>query len=107
MIRSIAWIEEDTKGHSLESFAKNRRLRQLVERNIEIVSEASRRLPDKLKAKFPDIPWKAVAGIGNVMRHDYEEIAPKILWDVVRGDLKDLKRAAQAMLREIDPSRSA
>jgi uncharacterized protein with HEPN domain len=99
ILRSIEWIEKDTKGKTFDSFARDRQARQLVERNVEIVSEASRRIPGAMKADFPGIPWKAIAGVGNVLRHDYEEVAPKVLWDVVREDLKPLKAAVQKMLR--------
>lgn len=104
ILRSIAWIEEDTKGATAVQFAQNRRTRQLVERNLEIISEASRRIPKALKAQHSDIPWREIAGIGNVMRHDYDEVAPKVLWDVVRKDLKPLKRAIRAMVRTLEQS---
>jgi uncharacterized protein with HEPN domain len=45
-----------------------------------MISEASRRLPDQLKDRYPEIPWKKVAGIGNVLRHDYENVVPDALW---------------------------
>jgi uncharacterized protein with HEPN domain len=47
----------------------------LVERGVEIISEASRHLPAELKARHPHIPWDKVAGIGNILRHNYENIA--------------------------------
>ena len=62
LLEAIANIESDTAGHDFESFRRDRRTRQLVERNLEILSEASRRLPNELKAQEPDIPWRAIAG---------------------------------------------
>ena len=59
---------------SLEVFQTDIRKRCLVERALEIISEASRRLPEDLKARHPSIPWPKVAGIGNVLRHDYEHV---------------------------------
>ena len=59
----------DTAGYDFEKFRKDRRARQLVERNLEILSEASRRLPKELKDLAAHIPWRAVAGIGNILRH--------------------------------------
>lgn len=50
-------------------------LRDAIERNIERISEASRRLPDDLKAGYPSIPWRDIAGIGNVLRHGYDAVA--------------------------------
>ena len=69
------------------------RTRQLVERNFEILSEASRRLPNEYKDREVQIPWRAIAGIGNVLRHDYHETYPTVLWDTCEKDLKPLKDA--------------
>ncbi|MBM3731900.1 MAG: DUF86 domain-containing protein [Acidimicrobiia bacterium] len=102
ILRSIEWIEQDIKGKSFAAFTRDRRLRQLVERNIEIVSEASRHIPEKLKAAHPAIPWRDIAGIGNVLRHEYGGTDPSILWDAARADLKPLKAAVERMLRALD-----
>ena len=71
-----------------------------VIRCLEIVSEASRRLPDELKARHPSIPWRDIAGAGNVYRHDYEDVAAKLVWDTVQVALP----ALQAVIaQEIEP----
>ncbi|WP_441244219.1 HepT-like ribonuclease domain-containing protein [Tardiphaga sp. 768_D3_N2_1] len=64
-----------------------------VIRCLEIISEASRRLPDDLKARHTDIPWKQIAGAGNVYRHDYEDVAAQIIWDTVTVALPPLEAA--------------
>ncbi len=104
ILRSIEWIEDGTKGMEREVFWRDRRTRQLVERNVEIISEPSRHIPDALKTKHPEIPWREIAGIGSVLRHDYVEVDPKVLWDLVRGDIGPLKRAVRAMLDEAERS---
>ena len=63
----------------------------LVERGVEIVSEASRHLPDQLKARHPHIPWGKVAGIGNILRHKYESIAAPVMWKLAQADLAALE----------------
>ncbi len=73
----------------------------LIQRGIEIISEASRHLPNDMKARHPNIPWAKVAGIGNVLRHGYEDIAPAILWKLVREDLPHLEHACRAELAAI------
>lgn len=93
ILEAIANIETDTAGHDFDSFRNDRRTRQLVERNLEIISEATRRLPRKCKRKERDIEWDAIAGIGNVLRHDYHKSHPTILWETCRKDLQPLKSA--------------
>ena len=93
MLEAIANIELDTAGYDFEKFRKDRRVRQLVERNLEIVSEASRRLPQTSKDAEAQIPWRAIAGIGNVIRHDYHDTYPTVLWETCIKDLQPLKLA--------------
>ena len=93
MLESIANIEADTAGYDFERFRADRRARQLVERNIEILSEASRRLPESLKDQEAHVPWREVAGIGNILRHEYHQTYPSILWDTCTKDLPPLKEA--------------
>jgi uncharacterized protein with HEPN domain len=62
-----------------------------VTRCLEIISEASRRLPDELKDRHPSIAWKQIAGAGNVYRHDYEDVATGFIWQTVQRDLPRLR----------------
>jgi uncharacterized protein with HEPN domain len=93
MLEAIANIEADIAGSDFEGFRKDRRVRQLVERNLEILSEASRRLPQAAKDTEAQIPWRAIAGIGNVIRHDYHDTYPTVLWQTCVKDLRPLKDA--------------
>jgi uncharacterized protein with HEPN domain len=62
-----------------------------VTRCLEIISEASRRLPDDMKARHPAIAWKQMAGAGNVYRHDYEDVAAEFVWETVERALPPLR----------------
>jgi uncharacterized protein with HEPN domain len=62
-----------------------------VIRCLEIISEASRRLPDDLKARHPSIAWRRMAGAGNVYRHDYEDVAVSFVWVVLQDHLPSLR----------------
>lgn len=69
-----------------------------IERGVEIISEASRRLPPEIKTRYPEIPWPKIAGIGNVPRHDYESISAPVMWKLVREDLAELDLVCRAEL---------
>lgn len=101
ILEAVTNIEADTKGHDFDSFRSDRRTRQLVERNLEIISEATRRLPKESKRTERDIDWNAIAGIGNVLRHDYHKSHPTILWETCRKDLQPLKAAVQRIREEL------
>jgi uncharacterized protein with HEPN domain len=87
IIDAIGHIRSETEGVTLDAFEADWRKRWLVERGIEIISEASRHPPADLKARHPEIPWRKVAGVGNVLRHEYERTAPEVLWSVAHEDL--------------------
>jgi uncharacterized protein with HEPN domain len=98
IVEAINRIRGVMAGVTLEAFESDWQKRWIVERGVEIISEASRRLPDSLKARHPEIPWTKVAGIGNVLRHEYERIAAGVLWSVAHGDLLPLEMACKAEL---------
>jgi len=95
IVEAIELIRDEMAGVPLAAFERDRRKRWLVERGIEIISEASRRLSTEMKGRHPEIPWPKVAGIGNVLRHEYEDVAHDVLWHVVQDDLPTLERVCR------------
>lgn len=72
--------------------------RLIVERAIEIISEASRRLPPEWKDARPEVPWRRIADIGNHLRHAYQRVDAEILVAIVETGLDDLERAVDTGL---------
>lgn len=99
MIEAIDRIRQILTGASLDEFQGDWRRQWLVARGLEIVSEASRHLPDDLKARHPEIPWRKVAGIGNVLRHDYEAVSAPLIWKLVADDLSALEKICREEIR--------
>ena len=82
-----------------EAFVHDRRTVYAVTRALEIISEASRRLPVEFKERHADIDWAAVAAAGNVYRHEYESVDDALIWHTVRHDLAELRELATAELK--------
>jgi uncharacterized protein with HEPN domain len=97
MLAATADARRFVEGHTPESFAADAMVRRAVERMVEIISEASRHLPPEMKARHPEVPWRAVAGIGNILRHTYERVEDREIWLVVTRDLDPLQAAIEAM----------
>jgi uncharacterized protein with HEPN domain len=103
ILEAIERIRAEMAGVSIEAFEADWRKRWLVERGVEIISEASRRLTDELKLRHPGIPWAKVAGIGNVLRHEYEGISAPVMWKLVQADLSPLERVCREELARTQP----
>jgi uncharacterized protein with HEPN domain len=98
IIEAIERIRHVLGDASLEAFEGDWECQWLVERGVEIISEASRHLPPELKARHPEIPWPKIAGIGNVLRHNYENIAAPVMWKLAHDDLDALEAVCRAEL---------
>src|SRR5262245_5594036 len=71
-------------GRSFEDLQTDFRVSYALVRCLEIISEASRRLPEELKARHPQIDWAAVAAAGNIYRHHYQVVSDEIIWQTVQ-----------------------
>src|SRR5256885_10195179 len=87
IVEAIERIHGVLENISLEAFETDWQRQWLVERGIEIISEASRHLTGNMKASHPEIPWQKVAAIGNVLRPNYENIAAPVIWKLAHADL--------------------
>ena len=89
-------------GKSLDHYSGDWLLKHGVQRGIEIISEATRRVPSALLETQPDIPWRQIIAMGNVLRHNYEQIVDRVVYDVVWRDLPPLKDAVSAIEATLD-----
>lgn len=90
--------QEFIKGLSIEAFEADRRTFYAVTRCLEIVSEAARRLPPALRDRHPGLPWRAIMGVGNVYRHDYDNVAEEFVWRTVQHSLEALLTVVETEL---------
>lgn len=90
---SISAIEEYTRGMSKKGFENDRKVQDAVTRRLENIGEAVKHLPDDFRSRFPDVPWKQIAGLRDVLIHEYFNVRIMRVWYVVANDLATLKLA--------------
>ncbi len=86
------------EGYDFPRFADDQRTFHAVTRCLEIISEASRRVPPEVKARHPSIPWRQMADAGNKYRHEYEDVAERVVWATVQDALPPLREVIRIEL---------
>lgn len=102
ILESIDRIEEYTKDISEEEFYETVSLQDAVIRRFEIVGEAVKRLPQELKDKYSEIPWKEISGTRDILIHEYFGVNLERIWKTIQRDILPFKNRLQNMLKEID-----
>ncbi len=101
MRHNIYLAQRFVQGLSYERFRDDDLYFYAVTRCLEIISEASRRVPQEIKARRPDIPWAEMAAAGNIYRHEYEDVAQRRVWGTVEKRLPPLLAAVEQELRDL------
>ncbi len=95
---NIAAAQSFLEGASFETFRSDLKTFYAVTRALEIISEASRRLPDEFKACNSAVAWRAIRDAGNFYRHSYERVEVPFIWDTAHDDLVQLSKVVEAEL---------
>jgi uncharacterized protein with HEPN domain len=104
ILECIGRIEEDTsEGH--DKFMASHTLQDAVLRNLQTMSESTRRLSESVKAKRPEIEWSRIAAFRNILVHDYLGVDLERIWEITQGDLPKLRRAVSGMLEGLEHTR--
>ncbi|MCM8816838.1 MAG: DUF86 domain-containing protein [Candidatus Omnitrophica bacterium] len=90
-----------SKNKSRNDFIQNWILVDATIRNLEIIGEAVKILPYELKKRYPHIEWKKIAGLRDILIHEYFGINYTILWDIVKNKIPDLKEQIQKIIEEL------
>lgn len=96
-------IRRFTAGVSREAFIANEEKYEAVNRKFEIIGEAAGRLSPEGRKKFPEIPWKLVTAMRNILIHDYADVDLDIVWDTAARDLPPLIARLETYLAENPP----
>lgn len=103
MLEATRAIQRFTHGVSCEAFKANEEKYEAVNRKFEIIGEAARRLSPVTQNKFPEIPWKLLTGMRNILIHDYDDVDLDVVWDTVQKDVPVLTARIESYLAKNPP----
>lgn len=99
ILQAIENIESYTKGFNLTKLKENKMVIDAVIRNLEIIEEASKNIPSEIKRNSPDVEWKKIAGLRDILTHEYFGVDLKVLWDIIFNKLAKLKKEISNLLK--------
>ncbi|MBU0999117.1 DUF86 domain-containing protein [Patescibacteria group bacterium] len=102
ILESIGEIEKYTKKISRDKFFQTTQTQDAVVRRLEIIGEAVKNLPATFRNKYPDIPWKKIAGMRDVLIHEYFGVDLRLVWRIAKKDLPELKNNILKILKELN-----
>lgn len=98
ILESIEKIESYIKGLNYEKFTSKGMTVDAVIRNLEIIGEASRNIPDEMRERNPEIPWKKMVGLRNIATHAYFGVDLEIIWEIITKNLPETKNQIRKTL---------
>jgi uncharacterized protein with HEPN domain len=101
ILDNIDRIQRYTKDLDFDHFLLDTQCHDAVERCLLRISEAAKKLESVVDLILPDQPWVQIRAVGNVLRHDYDEVDPTIIWQIVTTHLPPLKRAVETALSKL------
>jgi uncharacterized protein with HEPN domain len=98
ILQAINFIREYVKDMDYKSFEADRKTQDAVIRNLEIIGEAARTMPDEVRDKSAKIEWYKIIALRNILIHEYFGVNLKIVWDVVQNKLDALESTCRRLL---------
>jgi len=102
ILDSINDIQSYTKGVTKAAFFADKKTQDAVIRKIEVIGEIVKRLPPVITKQDPQIPWRDIAGMRDILIHEYATVDLHETWVVVKIDISKLKRSVKKIVKQID-----
>ncbi|MDW8099564.1 MAG: DUF86 domain-containing protein, partial [Anaerolineae bacterium] len=100
ILEAIRRIQAYTGGMSFEAFLRDTKTQDAVVRNLEIIGEATKRLSEEVRERYPTIPWKSMAGVRDRLIHHYFGVSLDVVWEIVSGELGEVAVQVERILQE-------
>lgn len=101
IFEAVNAIQTQTKGITKEQFKDSEVLQGFIERKLEIIGEATKRISDDFKKQYPTVPWKDMAGMRDILIHQYTEVDEDIIWKTIIQKIPSLKENITIIIQEI------
>lgn len=102
ILTSIELVSKYTKGFTEKKFLRSSQTQDAVLRRLEVISEAARQLPDKIKKRHPKIPWKKIVSMRTILAHEYFGVRLQTAWNTIKKDLPKLKQSLENVRNSLD-----
>ncbi len=99
ILTSCAKVKRYTQGMTFEDFQRDERTYDAVVRNLQIVGEAVKNIPQEMRAKYPEVEWRKIAGLRDILAHAYFSIEDEIVWDVVESKISPLLEVVEVIIK--------
>lgn len=102
VLDSIDDIEDFVKGIPFEEFVNDKKTTNAVVRSLEIIGEATKNIPSEIREKYPEIPWKKMAGMRDKLIHEYSGVNLAIVWETIQQDIPPLRPQIKAVKTSLE-----
>ncbi len=100
ILQALVKIEAYTTGLQYAAFAEDQRTQDAVVRNLEVIGEAAKSIPEAIRSQHPAVDWKRIVGLRNILIHQYFGVDVELIWDIVQNKLPALEGQVRALLND-------
>jgi uncharacterized protein with HEPN domain len=102
ILSAVQEVEDFTRGMKYEHFAVDKKTVNAVVRSLEVMGEAAKRIPEDVRQRYPDVPWKRMTGMRDKLIHEYSGVDLEIVWGVVKTELPPVKPLVEQVFRDLE-----